>query len=254
MTPRIVWCSTFSVVNRFCKTSEMNIWLREEISKPLLTTICVHCLVIRTRFPLLSWYPVSLSLCEKKRRERSVRVWVQWQYNLILYLRIPNFNLSNIKSTLEVSHRNWPLRVIRRKNWPLCNCIFRTIQNRNTHNGYGIGFGNLCYRSIFQIGNHIPDRSFSTGPFIFQYLNSVTERKYLPTNFEANHIGIAYHLLIYLYDLVFFLARDKSGGKRPLCCQLDVALSLVFGLIPCEIDLCGSTTFSGTGRMSRTRR
>ena len=96
--------------------------------------------------------------------------------------------------------------------------------------------------------------SFENYIIIKHSLNLVTERKYLPTNFETNHHDIAYHLLMYLFDLVFFLVRDKSGGKRPLCCHLDVTLYLVFGLIPCEIDLCGSTTFSGTGRMSRTRR
>ena len=97
--------------------------------------------------------------------------------------------------------------------------------------------------------------SFENYIIIKHVLNLVTERRYLPTNFhETNHHDIAYHLLMYLFDLVFFLVRDKSGGKRPLCCHLDLALSLVFGLIPCEIDLCGSTTFSGTGRMSRTRR
>lgn len=97
--------------------------------------------------------------------------------------------------------------------------------------------------------------SFENYIIVKHVLNLVTERKYLPTNFETNHHDTTYHLLImYLFDLVFFLARDKSGGKRSLCCHLDVALSLVFGLIPCEIDLCGSTTFSGTGRMSRTRR
>ena len=71
------------------------------------------------------------------------------------------------------------------------------------------------------------------------------------------HFLVTYlqYLLLYFIALVDFIGRAKQNWKCWYSCIAEsfwkTLLPLVFGLIPWEIDLCGSPTLSGTGRMCR---